>query len=87
MKTALVNACEKLMNNQRGLELVLENHSVIHTLTLTWNDESFDEDTRQKVIKLLAFLCMIPGGHPQVTKAFSNYKEVKREKVRFEAFI
>lgn len=87
LKTLLVHALDKLMNNQRGLELVLATPGVLKELSLTWNDSAIDVETRQLVLKLLSFVCLMPGGHGQVLVAMDHFHEVHREKARFETLV
>lgn len=42
MKKELIDVLEKLMNNKRGLDLVLKEPSLVQNLLLVWNDKECD---------------------------------------------
>eukprot|EP01125_Pyxidicula_operculata_P017532 TRINITY_DN613_c0_g3_i1.p1 TRINITY_DN613_c0_g3~~TRINITY_DN613_c0_g3_i1.p1 ORF type:complete len:1231 (-),score=370.74 TRINITY_DN613_c0_g3_i1:66-3344(-) len=87
MKTLIVKTVDKIMNNQTGLDLVMSSPNFIKILTLSYNDKHFSDDSKGLVLKLLSFVCLIPGGHSIVSSAMSNYKEVHREKSRFDTLV
>lgn len=75
------------MNNKRGIELVLRAESPLFSLALAFDDPVLTEDDIIITLKLLSGSCMMPGGHPVVLRAMSNYQKVKHEKRRFQTLV
>ncbi|XP_051894779.1 formin-like protein 1 isoform X2 [Pristis pectinata] len=71
-----------IMNYQSGFTLVMEHEQCVNEITLSLNNKN--ARTKALVLELLAAVCLVRGGHDIILAAFENFKEVCREKVRFE---
>lgn len=49
--------------------------------------DSPNEDTRQKILRLMSLVCLMPKGHSVIMDAFNNFKAKKKEKGRFETLL
>lgn len=87
MKVQMIQALDKLMNNQRGLDVALSTPGMLKQLTLSYSDKALDEESRHLVLKLLTAVCMTPGGHPQVMGGLNAFKDVHKEKTRMETLV
>ncbi|XP_056143205.1 formin-like protein 1 isoform X2 [Lampris incognitus] len=71
-----------IMNYQSGFNLVMTHPHCVNEITLSLNSKN--PRTRALVLELLAAVCLVRGGHDIILSAFDNFKEVSREKNRFE---
>ncbi|XP_029945357.1 formin-like protein 1 [Salarias fasciatus] len=71
-----------IMNYQSGFNLVMTHPRCVNEITLSLN--SRNPRTKALVLELLAAVCLVRGGHDITLSAFDNFKEVSREKNRFE---
>ncbi|CAJ1076136.1 formin-like protein 1 [Xyrichtys novacula] len=71
-----------IMNYQSGFNLVMTHPRCVNEITLSLN--SRNPRTKALVLELLAAVCLVRGGHDIILSAFDNFKEVSREKNRFE---
>ncbi|XP_068605472.1 formin-like protein 1 [Brachionichthys hirsutus] len=71
-----------IMNYQSGFQLVMSHPRCVNEITLGLN--SRNPRTKALVLELLAAVCLVRGGHDIILSAFDNFKEVSREKNRFE---
>ncbi|XP_028311559.1 formin-like protein 1 [Gouania willdenowi] len=71
-----------IMNYQSGFNLVMTHPHCVNQITLSLN--SRNPRTKALVLELLAAVCLVRGGHDIILSAFDNFKEVSREKNRFE---
>uniref|UniRef100_A0A8C2ZA53 Formin like 1 n=1 Tax=Cyclopterus lumpus TaxID=8103 RepID=A0A8C2ZA53_CYCLU len=71
-----------IMNYQSGFNLVMTHPRCVNEITLSLN--SRNPRTKALVLELLAAVCLVRGGHDIILLAFDNFKEVSREKNRFE---
>ncbi|KAM6896944.1 formin-like protein 1 [Xenentodon cancila] len=71
-----------IMNYQLGFSQVMRHSCCISEITLCLNDRN--PRTKVLVLELLAAVCLVRGGHDIILSAFNNFKEVCREKSRFE---
>ncbi|XP_072105650.1 formin-like protein 1 isoform X2 [Mobula birostris] len=71
-----------IMNYQSGFTLVMEHEQCVNEITLSLNNKN--ARTKALVLELLAAVCLVRGGHDIILAAFENFKEVCKEKVRFE---
>ncbi|KAF1379739.1 hypothetical protein PFLUV_G00179170 [Perca fluviatilis] len=71
-----------IMNYQSGFNLVMTHPRCVNEITLSLN--SRNPRTKALVLELLAAVCLVRGGHDIILAAFDNFREVSREKNRFE---
>nr|XP_046272579.1 formin-like protein 1 [Scatophagus argus] len=71
-----------IMNYQSGFNLVMSHPRCVNEITLSLN--SRNPRTKALVLELLAAVCLVRGGHDIILSAFDNFREVSREKNRFE---
>ncbi|KAM7386996.1 hypothetical protein PAMA_009566 [Pampus argenteus] len=71
-----------IMNYQSGFNLVMTHPRCVNEITLSLN--SRNPRTKALVLELLAAVCLVMGGHDIILSAFDNFKEVSKEKNRFE---
>ncbi|KAM9394005.1 formin-like protein 1 [Pholidichthys leucotaenia] len=71
-----------IMNYQSGFNLVMTHPCCVNEISLSLN--SRNSRTKALVLELLAAVCLVRGGHEIILSAFDNFKEVSREKNRFE---
>uniref|UniRef100_A0A8C9YUD8 Formin like 1 n=1 Tax=Sander lucioperca TaxID=283035 RepID=A0A8C9YUD8_SANLU len=71
-----------IMNYQSGFNLVMTHPRCVNEITLSLN--SRNPRTKALVLELLAAVCLVRGGHDIILSAFDNFREVSREKNRFE---
>uniref|UniRef100_A0A668AST5 Formin like 1 n=1 Tax=Myripristis murdjan TaxID=586833 RepID=A0A668AST5_9TELE len=71
-----------IMNYQSGFNLVMTHPRCVNEITLSLN--SRNPRTKALVLELLAAVCLVRGGHDIILSAFDNFKEVSRERNRFE---
>ncbi|KAM3597884.1 uncharacterized protein V6R79_010690 [Siganus canaliculatus] len=71
-----------IMNYQSGFNQVMTHPRCVNEITLSLN--SRNPRTKALVLELLAAVCLVRGGHDIILSAFDNFKEVSREKNRFE---
>uniref|UniRef100_A0A3P9JPL9 Formin-like 1a n=1 Tax=Oryzias latipes TaxID=8090 RepID=A0A3P9JPL9_ORYLA len=71
-----------IMNYQSGFNLVMSHPRCVNEITLSLN--SRNPRTKALVLELLAAVCLVRGGHDIILSAFDNFKEVSKEKDRFE---
>ncbi|XP_068192142.1 formin-like protein 1 isoform X2 [Antennarius striatus] len=71
-----------IMNYQSGFNLVMNHPRCVNEITLGLN--SRNPRTKALVLELLAAVCLVRGGHNIILAAFDNFKEVSKEKNRFE---
>ncbi|TKS92184.1 Formin-like protein 3 [Collichthys lucidus] len=71
-----------IMNYQSGFNLVMTHPRCVNEITLSLNSKN--PRTKALVLELLAAVCLVRGGHDIILSAFDNFKEVSREKNRFE---
>ncbi|XP_070778577.1 formin-like protein 1 [Enoplosus armatus] len=71
-----------IMNYQSGFNQVMTHPRCVNEITLSLN--SRNPRTKALVLELLAAVCLVRGGHDIILCAFDNFKEVSREKNRFE---
>ncbi|XP_061906020.1 formin-like protein 3 isoform X3 [Entelurus aequoreus] len=71
-----------IMNYQSGFNLVMTHPRCVNEITLSLN--SRNHRTKALVLELLAAVCLVRGGHDIILSAFDNFREVSRERWRFE---
>uniref|UniRef100_A0A673B3M6 Formin-like protein 1 n=1 Tax=Sphaeramia orbicularis TaxID=375764 RepID=A0A673B3M6_9TELE len=71
-----------IMNYQSGFNLVMTHPRCVNEITLSLN--SRNPRTKALVLELLAAVCLVRGGHDIILSAFDNFREVSRERNRFE---
>ncbi|XP_034046531.1 formin-like protein 2 [Thalassophryne amazonica] len=71
-----------IMNYQSGFNQVMSHPRCVNEITLGLN--SRNPRTKALVLELLAAVCLVRGGHDIILAAFDNFKEVSRERNRFE---
>uniref|UniRef100_A0A3Q3IN50 Formin-like 1a n=1 Tax=Monopterus albus TaxID=43700 RepID=A0A3Q3IN50_MONAL len=71
-----------IMNYQSGFNQVMSHPCCVNEITLSLN--SRNPRTKALVLELLAAVCLVRGGHDIILSAFDNFKEVSKEKNRFE---
>ncbi|XP_039976270.1 formin-like protein 1 [Xiphias gladius] len=71
-----------IMNYQSGFNQVMSHPRCVNEITLSLN--SRNPRTKALVLELLAAVCLVRGGHDIILSAFDNFKEVSKEKNRFE---
>ncbi|XP_051904584.1 formin-like protein 1 isoform X2 [Hippocampus zosterae] len=71
-----------IMNYQSGFNLVMTHPRCVNEITLSLN--SRNHRTKALVLELLAAVCLVRGGHDIILSAFDNFREVSKEKYRFE---
>ncbi|KAM9746575.1 LOW QUALITY PROTEIN: formin-like protein 1 [Menidia menidia] len=71
-----------IMNYQSGFNLVMTHPRCVNEITLSLN--SRNPRTKALVLELLAAVCLVRGGHEIILSAFDNFKEVSKERNRFE---
>ncbi|MEQ2220991.1 hypothetical protein ILYODFUR_011203 [Ilyodon furcidens] len=71
-----------IMNYQSGFNLVMTHPRCVNEITLSLN--SRNPRTKALVLELLAAVCLVRGGHDIILSAFDNFKEVSKERNRFE---
>uniref|UniRef100_A0A8C7PYZ8 Formin-like 3 n=1 Tax=Oncorhynchus mykiss TaxID=8022 RepID=A0A8C7PYZ8_ONCMY len=71
-----------IMNYQYGFNLVMSHAHAVNEIALSLNNRN--SRTKALVLELLAAVCLVRGGHEIILSAFDNFKEVCKEKHRFE---
>ncbi|XP_051946667.1 formin-like protein 3 isoform X4 [Xyrauchen texanus] len=71
-----------IMNYQYGFNLVMSHAHAVNEIALSLNNKN--PRTKALVLELLAAVCLVRGGHEIILSAFDNFKEVCKEKYRFE---
>nr|XP_057941681.1 formin-like protein 3 isoform X2 [Doryrhamphus excisus] len=71
-----------IMNYQYGFNMVMSHAHAVNEIALSLNNKS--SRTKALVLELLAAVCLVRGGHEIILSAFDNFKEVCKEKHRFE---
>ncbi|XP_069381834.1 formin-like protein 1 [Paralichthys olivaceus] len=71
-----------IMNYQSGFNQVMSHPRCVNEITLSLN--SRNPRTKALVLELLAAVCLVRGGHDIILSAFDNFKEVSKERNRFE---
>uniref|UniRef100_H3D2A0 Formin like 1 n=1 Tax=Tetraodon nigroviridis TaxID=99883 RepID=H3D2A0_TETNG len=71
-----------IMNYQSGFNLVMSHPRCVNEITLSLY--SRNPRTKALVLELLAAVCLVRGGHDIILSAFDNFKEMSKEKNRFE---
>ncbi|NWX72757.1 FMNL3 protein, partial [Alca torda] len=71
-----------IMNYQYGFNLVMSHPHAVNEIALSLNNKN--PRTKALVLELLAAVCLVRGGHEIILAAFDNFKEVCKEKHRFE---
>ncbi|XP_065141772.1 formin-like protein 3 isoform X1 [Paramisgurnus dabryanus] len=71
-----------IMNYQYGFNLVMSHDHAVNEIALSLNNKN--PRTKALVLELLAAVCLVRGGHEIILSAFDNFKEVCKEKHRFE---
>ncbi|KAG7471890.1 hypothetical protein MATL_G00102850 [Megalops atlanticus] len=71
-----------VMNYQYGFNLVMSHPHAVNEIALSLNNKN--SRTKALVLELLAAVCLVRGGHEIILSAFDNFKEVCKEKHRFE---
>ncbi|XP_023269660.1 formin-like protein 1 [Seriola lalandi dorsalis] len=71
-----------IMNYQSGFNQVMTHPRCVNEITLSLN--SRNPRTKALVLELLAAVCLVRGGHDIILSAFDNFKEVSKERNRFE---
>ncbi|XP_022238281.1 formin-like protein CG32138 [Limulus polyphemus] len=74
-----------IMNNKNGFNMVFEHREAINCITLSLTHKKLR--TKALVLELLAAICLVKGGHHIILKAFSRFKEVTDEEVRFKTLM
>ncbi|XP_076319849.1 formin-like protein isoform X2 [Tachypleus tridentatus] len=74
-----------IMNNKNGFNMVFEHREAINCITLSLTHKKLR--TKALVLELLAAICLVKGGHHIILKAFSKFKEVTDEEVRFKTLM
>uniref|UniRef100_A0A7M4FRN4 Formin like 3 n=1 Tax=Crocodylus porosus TaxID=8502 RepID=A0A7M4FRN4_CROPO len=65
-----------------GFNLVMSHPHAVNEIALSLNNKN--PRTKALVLELLAAVCLVRGGHEIILAAFDNFKEVCKEKHRFE---
>ncbi|KAK3547363.1 hypothetical protein QTP86_018862 [Hemibagrus guttatus] len=71
-----------VMNYQYGFNMVMSHAHAVNEIALSLNNKN--SRTKALVLELLAAVCLVRGGHEIILSAFDNFKEVCKEKHRFE---
>uniref|UniRef100_A0A8C6MGQ1 Formin-like 3 n=1 Tax=Nothobranchius furzeri TaxID=105023 RepID=A0A8C6MGQ1_NOTFU len=71
-----------IMNYQYGFNMVMSHEHAVNEIALSLNNKN--SRTKALVLELLAAVCLVRGGHEIILSAFDNFKEVCKEKHRFE---
>ncbi|KAJ3586107.1 hypothetical protein NHX12_012508 [Muraenolepis orangiensis] len=71
-----------IMNYQYGFNMVMSHLHAVNEIALSLNNKN--SRTKALVLELLAAVCLVRGGHEIILSAFDNFKEVCKEKQRFE---
>uniref|UniRef100_A0A665VNV9 Formin-like 1a n=1 Tax=Echeneis naucrates TaxID=173247 RepID=A0A665VNV9_ECHNA len=71
-----------IMNYQSGFNQVMTHPRCVNEITLSLN--SRNPRTKALVLELLAAVCLVRGGHDIILSAFDNFKDVSKERNRFE---
>ncbi|XP_072350183.1 formin-like protein 3 isoform X2 [Scyliorhinus torazame] len=71
-----------VMNYQYGFNLVMSHPHAVNAIALSLNNKN--PRTKALVLELLAAVCLVRGGHEIILSAFDHFKEVCKEKHRFE---
>uniref|UniRef100_A0A7N6AMW9 Formin-like 1a n=1 Tax=Anabas testudineus TaxID=64144 RepID=A0A7N6AMW9_ANATE len=71
-----------IMNYQSGFNQVMTHPRCVNEITLSLNSKN--PRTKALVLELLAAVCLVRGGHDIILSAFDNFKEVSKERNRFE---
>uniref|UniRef100_A0A8C9RD75 Formin-like 3 n=1 Tax=Scleropages formosus TaxID=113540 RepID=A0A8C9RD75_SCLFO len=71
-----------IMNYQYGFNMVMSHPHAVNEIALSLNNKN--PRTKALVLELLAAVCLVRGGHEIILSAFDNFKEVCKEKHRFE---
>ncbi|KAM9252251.1 LOW QUALITY PROTEIN: formin-like protein 3 [Cariama cristata] len=69
-------------SQQYGFNLVMSHPHAVNEIALSLNNKN--PRTKALVLELLAAVCLVRGGHEIILAAFDNFKEVCKEKHRFE---
>ncbi|KAJ3127754.1 hypothetical protein HK098_005871 [Nowakowskiella sp. JEL0407] len=86
VQVQLMRALKALMNNTHGLRAIIEYPEGINILTLSLSCPTIK--TRTLTLELLAAVCFLPpNGHDLIIAAMHHFKQVKREKCRFETLL
>ncbi|KAM4880914.1 formin-like protein 3 [Sylvia borin] len=67
---------------QYGFNLVMSHPHAVNEIALSLNNKN--PRMKALVLELLAAVCLVRGGHEIILAAFDNFKEVCKEKHRFE---
>uniref|UniRef100_A0A8D3BTL9 Formin-like 1a n=1 Tax=Scophthalmus maximus TaxID=52904 RepID=A0A8D3BTL9_SCOMX len=71
-----------IMNYQSGFNQVMTHPRCVNEIALSLN--SRNPRTKALVLELLAAVCLVRGGHDIILSAFDNFREVSKERRRFE---
>ncbi|TNN82485.1 Formin-like protein 3 [Liparis tanakae] len=71
-----------IMNYQYGFNMVMSHAHAVNEIAVSLNNKN--SRTKALVLELLAAVCLVRGGHEIILSAFDNFKEVCKEKHRFE---
>uniref|UniRef100_A0AAQ4QNI5 Formin-like 3 n=1 Tax=Gasterosteus aculeatus aculeatus TaxID=481459 RepID=A0AAQ4QNI5_GASAC len=71
-----------IMNYQYGFNMVMSHAHAVNEIALSLNNKN--SRTKALVLELLAAVCLVRGGHEIILSAFDHFKEVCKEKHRFE---
>ncbi|XP_017779314.1 PREDICTED: formin-like protein CG32138 isoform X2 [Nicrophorus vespilloides] len=74
-----------IMNNKYGFNMVIQHREAINCISLSLIHKSLR--TKALVLELLAAICLVKGGHEIILSAFDNFKEVLKERYRFETLM
>jgi len=82
-----INCIKSLLNSQAGIKSVMTTSHTFKLLILCL-DTSYPAELRNLVLQLTAALTLLPQvGHSFVLEAIDNFKNVSREKSRFQTII
>ncbi|KAG7257803.1 hypothetical protein CRUP_036706 [Coryphaenoides rupestris] len=71
-----------IMNYQYGFNMVMSHPHAVNEIALSLNNKN--SRTKALVLELLAAVCLVRGGHEIILSAFDHFKEVCKERQRFE---
>ncbi|NXE01111.1 FMNL3 protein, partial [Chaetorhynchus papuensis] len=80
--TATVADTVPALSPQYGFNLVMSHPHAVNEIALSLNNKN--PRMKALVLELLAAVCLVRGGHEIILAAFDNFKEVCKEKHRFE---
>eukprot|EP01117_Protostelium_nocturnum_P015557 TRINITY_DN6052_c0_g1_i1.p1 TRINITY_DN6052_c0_g1~~TRINITY_DN6052_c0_g1_i1.p1 ORF type:complete len:1166 (-),score=432.81 TRINITY_DN6052_c0_g1_i1:21-3518(-) len=83
-QTECIRCVLALMNNKAGMAGVLKGDKPIKRLVLCMTSP---EDIRIKLLRGLAVVCLSMEGHKRVIDGFIAFKNLKKEKARFETLV